>query len=198
MPRQCPAPNCGRPCRPHNRHCWRHAARVKRYGAATAMPLRYRSAIKPHYAAWAADGFARYADHPATQAALGLADELLNYRGAQGFSYQTKLANYLEHLRHAGITPRDVLVRVTELAGFMEAHPERFRSQREEDFALARGVLYLVAHTLHSRPDGARILLALGPMVRQLCLPFALGLARRLEKDSDDRAALLKLSGNLT
>ena len=181
-----------------SRHCTEHAKRAQRYGGATAVPLRYRKEIGPRFHTWATEGFNRYANHAATAAALKLTDGLLNYQPTHDFSYQRKLANWLEHLRHGGVTARDVLIRVTELCAFIDANPGRLRSQREEDFALARNVLYLTPHSLSSRPEGARILSALGPLVREACYPFALGLARRLRRDTEERAALVKASGDFS
>jgi hypothetical protein len=160
------------------------------------MPLRYRVEIGPHFHSWATSGFQKYAAHPATQAALVLADELMRYKAVYGFTYERTVENYMTNLRDCGVTPADVLIRVVEYVGFMEANPARIRSQREEDFALARGVLHLIPYKLSGRPEGARMLNALGPMVREACYLFALGLARKLKDDTDKRAALMRRAGN--
>jgi hypothetical protein len=162
------------------------------------MPLRYRVEIGPHFHAWAVEGFRRYASHPATQAALALADELLHYKATHDFTYQRAIENYMGNLRDSGVTPADVLIRVVEYVGFLEANPTRIRSQREEDFALARGVLHLVPYRLIGRPTGARMLKALGPMVRESCYLFALGLARKLVSDSRKRADLMRQAGDFS
>jgi hypothetical protein len=156
------------------------------------MPLRYRSEIKPHYHQWATEGFTKYEAYPATTAALALTDEVLNFKAIHNYAYERVLQNYMAHLRDSGVTARDVLIRMIELVGFLEANPTRLQGQRAEEYAAARLVLHLAPYTVAGKPAGARILKTLGPLVMQACYPYALGLVRKWNDDIAKRSALLR------
>jgi len=160
------------------------------------VPLDYRREIRGKYD-WIAEGVARYRSHPATQAALKLTVAVLEYQPSHGFSYQRELQRYLQRLTYAGITAEQVLVRVCELCAHIERHRGRFESQRCEDAALGRCVIYLAPIRAGEKPPSVRVMVALAGMLRDACYPFAVSLLRRLEQDADERHELKKLAGSL-
>jgi hypothetical protein len=184
------AAGCGRAPAPRSRHCRRHALRLTRYGHVNVMPLR-DSEIRPFHA-WVAAGFDRYADQKATTAALTLAERLLAFRPTRDFTIHYKAASALQGLADAGVSPRDVLIRVAVFYAFLQVRPSRFHgSQKAEDFALARLVLRLGPRRARRDPrPSARLLQFLGERIRTDCAPYALALLRRIEQDADHERAL--------
>ena len=150
------------------------------------MPLRYRQEIRPRFHAWITEGFAKYAKHKATAAGLELAQMLLDYQpSAHGFSYELAIRNIMSELKANGIGPQEILIRVAELVAFMETNPSRLKSQREEDFALARNVMHLTPRNLRGRRHGAKVMQHLGPLIREHCYVWAGRFVRRLREDRE-------------
>jgi hypothetical protein len=102
----------------------------------------------------------------------------------------------MRRLKAAGVTPKDLLVRVVEFVAHMDGHPDTFRKQREEDFALARALVRMVRCPKGSKRPQGHMLAALGELTRMNLYPFALSLIKRLHEDGERRDALRRASLN--
>lgn len=161
------------------------------------MSLRYRQHIRPHFHQWIALGLGRYTDHPATKAGLALADRLLHYKASHEFTALLAVEHLMATLRDHGVTAKDLVVRVAEFHAFFDTRPDAVRSQREEDFAIARGVAHLIPWKGSGRTLGSKVLQHLGPLVREHCGLFCMRLVARLKSDLEKDAELKKVSGSL-
>ena len=162
------------------------------------MPLNNREHIKPTVHGWIADGFARWSSHEAMRACVKLAEKLLHYAepGEKGAGWllieRHAVAGIFRQMRDHGITPEQLFLRVAEYVAFFNRHPERAAERKVEEFALARGVLHLLPWSLTGRRHGARVLKALGQIVKDHLYVAANAFVRRLEDDDAEKGALLK------
>lgn len=162
----------------------------------------YRSQIRPHYHDHIRVGFDRYRSKRATQAALQLAQEALDFTytppqdSVQCRKWVT-LARAMGDLRDGGVTAEALLCRVAEFVAYLEDHPSTFKSRRAEEFALARCVLHMIRWQGEGRGQGAELMEVVGPLIREACYPFALALVKKLTQDIDHQHELKKASANL-
>jgi hypothetical protein len=161
-----------------------------------AKSITYDRHIKPHFHRWATEGFAKYRGHPATVTALTLAGMVLDWKPTAEYSYQVNAWRLLQRLKDNGITPADVLVRVLEWVGWMNANHGKVTTQREEDSHLARLVLTLTPYGVRYRPPGGHVIRHIGSLVREHCYLWAMRLATKLEADGDELARLKRASGD--
>ena len=161
------------------------------------MSLRYRQQIRPHYHEFIALGLSRYAEHPATKAGLALADQLLRYKASHEFTALLAIERLMNTLRDHGVTARDLVVRVAEFHAYFDGRPDAVRAQREEDFAIARGIVHLIAWKGSGRTIGSKVLQHLGPLIREHCGLFCMRLVARLKEDLEKQAELKKVAASL-
>lgn len=147
------------------------------------MPIRYRSEIKPRFHDWIAEGFTRYRHLPAMQASLRLTEQLMQFEPSHDFTTHHAIHGLMRQMHAHGIQPEQVWCRVCEHVAFMDAEPGRFRTPREERFALARAVVHLLPWTLYGKRYGAKVLQKLGELVQELLCGAALSFVRRLHAD---------------
>lgn len=142
-------------------YCSAHSSRMYRYGHPEGMDRIANPSDKT--CDWIAIQLRTVTGHPAMDAALRLADELLNFRPFRGYGWELKIQEQMTRLRDHGVTPFDVLVRIVECAQYLELRP--LRTQRETDYFYARGVLR--AAPLHDYRAGGSVLRWLGPLIRE-------------------------------
>ncbi len=152
------------------------------------MPISDRQLA--HNRPWIEAGLVKYADRAATHAALRLADELLHYKATHQFTFMLDIQAHGERLRGAGVTARDLLIRAVEFAAFLEVHPDQFRRQREEDYALARTLLRCAPIRRGGKRPGGNVLRVFGEIARLNLYPFAFALLKRLGEDAEKRDEL--------
>lgn len=186
----CKVRGCGR--LRHNdisRYCAGHAARMYRHGHPEGFSRVPNRAHDRSYD-WITQELKSVAGHPAMDAALVLADELLHYKPSRGYSWEHAVTKQGYRLLDHGVTPFDILVRVVELANYERVRP--MRTPRERDYAYARAVLR--AAPLHRfRAEGA-LLKYLGALVLDRLDSFAQSFLRLIDRRAEARKALLDTS----
>jgi hypothetical protein len=126
-----------------------------------------------------------------------LAEQLLQYKASHEFTALLAIERLMTSLRDYGVTARDLVVRIAEYYAYFDARPDTVRGQREEDFAVARGVVHLIAWKGSGRTLGSKVLQHLGPLIREHCGLFCMRLVRRLKEDLQQEAELKKVAGSL-
>ena len=124
-------------------------------------------------------------DSEKAQQNQGYGEQMPAGGSADATDYQLEQLQKLGELKANGIGPQDILIRVAELVAFMETNPSRLKSQREEDFALARNVMHLTPRNLRGRRHGAKVMQHLGPLIREHCYVWAGRFVRRLREDRE-------------
>lgn len=186
LAKKCAVHDCNRPIwRNRSRFCGRHMNLHNAHGhpVAKAIPDREFNQRRE----WIDRGLVRYSNTKAYNAALRMADELLNYEPSHQFTVLLQMQRRLRILQGAGITPLDVVRRVCAYVAYIRLHPRP--DQRSEDYGLARAVLRL-APLEGFRPQG-RLLKFLGPEIRERLYVFANAFLDRLERDESERRARL-------
>ena len=131
----------------------------------------------------------KYATSSAVSAAVMLADDLLNWKPRADFTNHYRLATQMTRLREAGCTAREIIQRVAEVWS-LQAFDQRFGSERELEYALARAVLMLRSQGKW-RPSGP-LLRLLGSELHEALGKFAAGVCWRIERDDEVRAGAKK------
>lgn len=192
-PRPCGVNGCLEytdPRRLQARFCPRHANISSRYGSPTGGPPR--DAELATYRAMIRAGLRRYAEAKPVRAALDVAREILDFEIPAGRAGVVGVAEEMQRLRHAGVTPADVLQRVAEVYALM-LFADRFSDPRELDAYLARAVMKLARRYSPKRPTShTRRTLAyrLKGSLQDFSLHLLLRLTRDEEAERQRRAAL--------
>lgn len=182
----CAAPGCQLPIwRDRSRFCGRHMNVVQRHGhpVAKAIPDSEFESCRQ----WIDDGLAKYEGTKGCQAALRLADDLLNYAPPQQFTVFLEIQRRMQTLRVYGVKPIDVVRRVTAYVAYIQLRPRP--DQNSEDFGLACAVIRLAPLGTY-RPN-CRLLRFMGEMIRERLYRFAGAFLQRLESDAAAQRALL-------
>jgi hypothetical protein len=183
--RVCNEPRCGRPLHGWGAFCGIHSNRNYRYGHPGIKEGLRESDLKP-FAEWTAEGLTKYRASRATEAALKLAQEVLDYRATHGRTYQLQLEHMMQILKDDQVNAEDVLRRVALFVAFATAHPERFKgSTRVEDLALARCVMRLAPLQKTGKRYPSRSLALLGGLLRDALYRWGLNLVDRLKRDAE-------------
>jgi hypothetical protein len=176
----CAAPSCARLAwRNRSRYCSTHMIRVHRYGTPSAQPVA-PDQIEQHET-YLDRGLTLYANTKGVNAALKLADEVLNYRAPAGFAAYTQIDNQMRRLRDHEVTPRDILLRVAAVYAY--ARVRTFGDDRAFNAALARAVLRLAP--LRGYRPLCRVLQWLADEITQRLTLFANAFVARLESDAE-------------
>lgn len=187
--RICDVARCGRITHGFSSHCSLHADQLYRHGAVGKAGVRetdYRT-----YNHWAAEGLARYRQTKATEAALNLADEVLNFRAVHQYKFHRELERMVALMRDDQVTASDILHRICLHVAFVTAHPGRFTGgPRVERLALARCVMRLCPLRRYGRRWLVRSLVLLADIIFEDGLYlYAIKLVDRLKHDDAERRA---------
>lgn len=183
----CAVADCHLPRHHWSLYCGMHSSRVQRNGSPALRDGVRESELKPYTERYYRM-MERYGNRKATEVALLIAEELLNYRATQQYRWQRQLQGMLEHVRNHGATAADLLRRVCVHYAYACDHPERVKyGINAEDAMLGRGVMRLapLQKVGHRWPTVA--LRHLGFMCRDGLYMFARGMRERWLKDEEQR-----------
>jgi hypothetical protein len=190
-PRTCSYPRCGRKAHGWSPHCGEHAAQAYRHGAPGKAGVR-ETDYRP-FNNWTGAGIAKYRSTRATEAALTLAQQLLDFEPTNGFRYQLELQRMMCLLKGDEVQPSDVLHRVCLHVAFATSNPARFTGgEKVERLAIGRTVMRLAPLQRHGKRYSSRALYLLGDTVMSDGLYlYAIRLIDKLKTD-DEKAYALK------
>jgi hypothetical protein len=173
--------------------CNHHKTQQIRHGAPGKIGIR-ETDYKP-YNVWTGAGILKYRNTKATEAALALANRLLNYTATNDFRYQFETQRMMGLLRDDQVTAADVIHRIALHVAYASANPDRFTGgERVERLAIARCVMRLAPLRRRSKKYSARALYLIGDIVMSDGLYlWAIKLIDRLKRD-DEEAYSLKQS----
>lgn len=186
---QCRVTGCGKPVTEWSAMCASHRHRGSRYANPTGRPLPNKALDA--YRDYVLTGMTRYANRTSTLAALKLADEILRFTPECGFTVEQRIEREMQRLTVGGVTAHELLARVCMFYAYLNDNPARFKSSREEHFALSRAVLSL-RPTPNKVRVGTRVLNWLAPMVYERLGMYAGAFLGQMRKEQGERALLLK------
>lgn len=173
---------------PWTRCCLMHARHANRYGSPTVRATR-RHELK-RYREQIREVLAKYHNSAPVQAALTIADDLLNYVPRRDYTKHHRCAEQMKRLRAGGITAKDILQRVAEVWS-LQMFDHRLEDRKVLDNAMARHLLQIVPQGTY-RPQGT-LLRYLGAMLTDDLGLFCTGVCRQITKDAETRATARKV-----
>jgi hypothetical protein len=180
--------------------CAAHLQHRVRYGDPEARRINYRRDIRPTYSRWLADGMTKYANTNGMKAGLAIAAHLLRYK-APTFGERRKGQELAEHafsvLRDHGVTPDMICLRVAEWIA--AEHSGRITAKRTQwHRQMARSVMRVLPGWSKGQKgwkdftEGAHLCDYVGELLVSELGPWALALMRKLEKDREEQAELVR------
>jgi hypothetical protein len=192
--RICDEPRCGRPTHGFSSWCTKHASRAYMHGSPKMKHGVREGDLKP-FGDWVSEGLARYRNTKASEAALKLAEDILNYKATNGYTFQRELQRMMGILRDDQVTASDILHRVCLMVAFASAAPGRYSgSTKAENLAMGRMIMRLAPLQRRGKRYAARSVHLLGEMARDYLYVFGLKLHERLKLDAEKVHELKKLT----
>jgi hypothetical protein len=138
-------------------------------------------------------GLAKYQRTTGVQAAVQLASELFAYDAHPANRSAQHMVAQFARLQSQGVTPWDLLQRVTEVyACILKAPSGRFENTEVEAITIARSVMKITSMGRY-RAQG-HMLRTMGTHLREALGVFAIAFVRRLEQDKVAHRSLINQS----
>jgi hypothetical protein len=181
----CAIEGCYLPRHSWSTYCATHTSRSQYHGHPGLRSGVRESDLKP-YAHRIERMMALYGNNRATQVALQIAEEILNYKPQYDRTTEREVSRMMQMARDEGTTPMALLRRVCLHFFYLCDHPGRCKgSAHAEDMQLARIVMRLVPLQKSGKRWAAVPLRRLGSVCRESLYKFAHSMHKREQMDAD-------------
>ena len=186
MTTKCAVSDCYLPRNSWSLYCGMHSHRSQRHGSPHIKEGVRETALKP-YAARFELMMSKFTGHSrATEVALQIATEVLNYGRTSERSWAIQLERMMEHVRNEGCTAADILRRVVIHYMYVCDFPERLKyGINAEDCMIGRGVMRLCPLGRKGKRWNAVPLRELGTLCRQSLYMYARGMNEKWKTDQE-------------